>query len=1036
MTGTPSFDVGTLVQHRDFLRALARSLSTDEHRAEDAVQETWVAALATPPGSIVSAKGWLARVASNFAKKTASRESERRQRERRVARPEAGEEDAALDFELTEHVARALRGLPEPYRTTIHLRFFKDLSPREIATSEGLSPDTVKSRLRRGLEMLRRDLDARYGSRGAWCVALASLADPRTAAVAPTGVSAGATAAASILKGVLVMKSIGILSAALAGLVVIVLAVREASRNDPASPEPAVVRAVEISTPTLPAAGTRPEPVAREETARAALTPSRPAAAEAVPLRHGRVRVVDSRDAPLRGVRVESSAGGEATTGPDGTGELALPPGSGSDRLTLRAEGFLTSREDVTFGDGAEVDLGTFRLVRAGTIRGLVVDPDENGVADAVVVVADLDESFWVDVTGLVDGLVGSTRHHTRTDAYGAFELTGVRPGTFRLWSAAPGLQDASSDPVDVSSGSLADDVRIRLQRSAQEDEISGRVLLPEGASVEDLTVWYLRDSEEGLRTRTASVDVNGVFRIRLEAPVPHDVWAEESPTAWDPKRQVYAGERSLAGFRPRVEHGVPAGTTNLLLGFEPTRGIEVMVTDDHGDAIDPFVLGIVSYSGEDLAQQIPWFREVRHPVRMDVPATGFYVSISADGHDSESLGPFDTETAPEEIRVTLPSIPDRTGRVTADGRLVEGATVELFGVASPWHRTTSGGFLLRTDTAISAATHTDADGAYRITVRSAGSYFVRAEAQGWAAAEIGPIELDPETGAEELDLELTVGGAIEGRVLVPAGEDPSGWIVGASRGDVYGETLTVGANGAFRFEGLTPGEWWVGRLTGVDQPARISSSNERVVWIGNCTVEDGRTTAFDLDFQGARPTRLRCEWLVEGLEGATWAARLRPGTLERPDDFEDVDRTMVEPDGTFELVAPEPGPYLLVIEHEGFPREGVVALRAFELDGGVVEWSELLRLGGLRARIDFDDPRTPPDLPSEPVLAVLIDANAGMTAAALLPDGNGWFATPTAPAGTGKIRYRTAETEELPPIEWPVLREVVVAPGETATSE
>jgi len=42
-------DIETLLSHRPFVRALARRLVRDEARAEDVVQETWLAALRRPP---------------------------------------------------------------------------------------------------------------------------------------------------------------------------------------------------------------------------------------------------------------------------------------------------------------------------------------------------------------------------------------------------------------------------------------------------------------------------------------------------------------------------------------------------------------------------------------------------------------------------------------------------------------------------------------------------------------------------------------------------------------------------------------------------------------------------------------------------------------------------------------------------------------------------------------------------------------------------------------------------------------------------
>jgi RNA polymerase sigma-70 factor (ECF subfamily) len=67
-------------------------------------------------------------------------------------------------FELVEQherqelVHRALRSLAEPYRTVVVLREVENLSYEEIGEVLGVAGGTVKSRLKRGRELLRRKL--------------------------------------------------------------------------------------------------------------------------------------------------------------------------------------------------------------------------------------------------------------------------------------------------------------------------------------------------------------------------------------------------------------------------------------------------------------------------------------------------------------------------------------------------------------------------------------------------------------------------------------------------------------------------------------------------------------------------------------------------------------------------------------------------------------------------------------------------------------------------------------------------------------
>jgi RNA polymerase sigma-70 factor (ECF subfamily) len=60
-------------------------------------------------------------------------------------------------------VRRALASLAEPYRTAVVLREIEDLSYEEIAQVLGVAEGTVKSRLLRGRELLRRKLASWLG---------------------------------------------------------------------------------------------------------------------------------------------------------------------------------------------------------------------------------------------------------------------------------------------------------------------------------------------------------------------------------------------------------------------------------------------------------------------------------------------------------------------------------------------------------------------------------------------------------------------------------------------------------------------------------------------------------------------------------------------------------------------------------------------------------------------------------------------------------------------------------------------------------
>jgi RNA polymerase sigma-70 factor (ECF subfamily) len=89
---------------------------------------------------------------------------------------EPSPERAANDRELRERLAEALAGMPGEYRDMLTLRLVHGLRAIEIAHAHGLAPTTVRTRLRRGLEALRKALPRGLGSMGLLALLGAELA--------------------------------------------------------------------------------------------------------------------------------------------------------------------------------------------------------------------------------------------------------------------------------------------------------------------------------------------------------------------------------------------------------------------------------------------------------------------------------------------------------------------------------------------------------------------------------------------------------------------------------------------------------------------------------------------------------------------------------------------------------------------------------------------------------------------------------------------------------------------------------------------
>lgn len=207
-----------LLEHTEWVEALARRLVRDDATAEDVVQETWFAVLRRPPRFVHTIRPWLAGVVRNFAARAHREEYRRVRRERLVARSESVSEkpDELLQWaELQFQIVDAVRQLSEPFRSTVLLRFFANMNRREIAEKEGVSTTTVGSRINTALDRLRHSLDrAHGGDYRAWraiiipCLGLKEMAAPAASAALTTSAGGFALSLSTIGGIVMAQKTV------------------------------------------------------------------------------------------------------------------------------------------------------------------------------------------------------------------------------------------------------------------------------------------------------------------------------------------------------------------------------------------------------------------------------------------------------------------------------------------------------------------------------------------------------------------------------------------------------------------------------------------------------------------------------------------------------------------------------------------------------------------------------------------------------------------------------------------------------------
>lgn len=172
-SGTPSLD--TLLAQGAWLRNLARRLASGAD-ADDVAQETWRAAIESPPDPDRPLRPWLAQVLRNTVRTAFRRSGRRRARERAVSAIEPAPptaEDALARAQLHQRLAQLVAELDDPYRATVVARFYEGLEAAEIARRSGVPAGTVRWRLSEGIRRLRAGLDeAHGGDRRRWSALL------------------------------------------------------------------------------------------------------------------------------------------------------------------------------------------------------------------------------------------------------------------------------------------------------------------------------------------------------------------------------------------------------------------------------------------------------------------------------------------------------------------------------------------------------------------------------------------------------------------------------------------------------------------------------------------------------------------------------------------------------------------------------------------------------------------------------------------------------------------------------------------------
>ena len=163
-----AFDI-LLNRYKDRLYAYIYYTVRNEELAEDIFQETFTKAIVTIQQGRYNENGkfpaWLTRIAHNLIidcfrqekqENIVSCDEEERNLLNNIRLSEGTVEAEIVNHQILSDVRRLMKHLPDEQREVVHMRFYQDLSFKEIAEMTGVSINTSLGRMRYAILNLRR----------------------------------------------------------------------------------------------------------------------------------------------------------------------------------------------------------------------------------------------------------------------------------------------------------------------------------------------------------------------------------------------------------------------------------------------------------------------------------------------------------------------------------------------------------------------------------------------------------------------------------------------------------------------------------------------------------------------------------------------------------------------------------------------------------------------------------------------------------------------------------------------------------------
>ena len=261
--------------------------------------------------------------------------------------------------------------------------------------------------------------------------------------------------------------------------------------------------------------------------------------------------------------------------------------------------------------------------------------------------------------------------------------------------------------------------------------------------------------------------------------------------------------------------------------------------------------------------------------------------------------------------------------------------------------------------------------------------------------------------------------------MIVDAGENPAGRIVGLNHGDGEPRTVRTDAEGRFRVEHLASGDWQV-------LPAQEEVDPTRSVWTSvargphgsdvvewTCKVADGAAVHVELDVREHASGTL--DGRVQGLAGSGWSATLEFAETAGTTYTQPLSANVAN-DGRFHFEFARAGSHVLRLVAPGEPGRALRLTRNLVLAPGANSLDERVEFASLRGE------------GCVPVAAGVVYEYAAFdvfgAACRIVPDAQGRFEVPLVLAGDGAVNRYVPASKPGDAAQWETIAKFAVAPG------